>query len=466
MKSAVSSAPHLAEGGAEMFDLVERLYPICRSTTGDGVRETLSILSEQIPLEIHEVPTGTSVLDWEVPKEWTFRDAFVKDASGRKVIDARESNLHVVNYSTGVRSTMPWSTLREHLCSLPEFPDWIPYRTAYFDERWGFCLSHRQFLELEARGEQTYEVVIDASHGDGSLTYGEVLLPGSAEDEVLISTHICHPSLANDNLSGIAVATHLARCLSDVRRRYTYRFIFIPATIGAITWLSENADRVDRIRHGLVLSLLGDTGAFTYKKSREGNAEIDRVVPQVLRSRGADFAVRDYAPIGYDERQFCSPGFNLPVGCLMRTPNGEYPEYHTSADNLDLVQASSLAESLATCVAVTRVLEHNDTYVNQKPRGEPRLGPLGLYNAYGTAESKQLMQQAVLWTLNLSDGRYDLLSVAERSGLPFEAIHEAASALCGHDLLRQVTLGPRPVTGGSSVETEPPVLQPHLRRLG
>ncbi len=452
-----------ARVGDEMYGLVERLYPIFRSITGAGVRETLSVLSEYIPLDIHEVPTGTRVLDWDVPKEWIFRDAYVKDDRGRRVIDVATSNLHVVNYSTGVHETMVWSDLREHVYSLPEHAEWIPYRTTYFDETWGFCVSHRQFLELEALGERQYEVCIDASHRDGSLTYGECLIRGETDDEVLITAHVCHPSLANDNLSGIAVATYLARHIAGCAPRYSYRFVFAPATIGAITWLSMNEHRLDRVKHGLVLSLLGDAGSFTYKTSRRVDAEIDRAVSHVLGHSEPNYEIREFSPIGYDERQYCSPGFDLPVGCLMRTPNGEFPEYHTSADDLTLVTPLQLARAWDTCTRVMQVLDANQTFVNQKPRGEPRLGPLGLYARYGSPASQRRSQQAVLWTLNLSDGEHSLLDVAERSGLPFEVVRGAATLLYRHSLLE-----PTATTDDGKQDTQRDLAERRqsLRRLG
>lgn len=422
--------------GREMLELAAQLYPMHRCITGDGVRRSLQLLKALVPLEIHEVPTGTPVFDWQVPKEWNIRDAYVADESGKRVIDYQKSNLHVVNYSPPVDKILSWRDLRDHVHVLPEHPDWIPYRTAYFRDQWGFCTTQRQFDQLDRESERRYRVCIDARLEDGSLTYGELHVPGESDDEVLISCHICHPSLANDNLSGIAVETHLARhLLSQPRLRYSYRFIFVPATIGAITWLSVNQSRLDRIKHGLVLSLLGDAGQSTYKASRQGDAEIDRVVAKVLRDSGSDFAIRPFEPFGYDERQFCSPGINLPMGCLMRTPNAEYPEYHTSADDLDLLCPRSLSDSLTKCVAVVGALEANRRYVNLCPYGEPQLGRRGLYTAYGERSDQPQLQRAVLWVLNLSDGDHSLLDIAERSGVRFSLIAEAAEILLQNNLL-------------------------------
>lgn len=427
-----TTAPAGEGSGREMYGLITTLYPICRSITGDGFRETLRIIGRHIPLEIHEVPSGTEVFDWTVPKEWNIRDAYVKDARGERVIDFQASNLHVVSYSTPIYERMPLAELRAHLFTLPDHPTWVPYRTSYYKEDWGFCLSHERLLQLE---DGEYEVCIDSSLCDGSLTYGECYLPGESDDEVLISCHACHPSLCNDNLSGIALAVSLARALRP--RCYSYRIIFIPGTIGSITWLARNEERVHRIKHGLVVTGVGDPGHITYKRSRRGDAAIDRAVAYVLRNSGQPHEVIDFFPYGYDERQYCSPGFNLPVGCLMRTPHGRYPEYHTSADNLDLVRPESLAGSLATCLAALDVLEHDRTYLNTNPKCEPQLGKRGLYRAIGAHTDSRGAELALLWVLNLSDGAHSVLDIAERSGLAFDAVLMAVDALRAHGLLRE-----------------------------
>lgn len=417
-----------------LYRFAEELYPICRSITGEGLRHTLRQIQKRIPLAIQEVPSGTPVFDWTVPKEWNVRDAYVKDRTGKRVIDFQKSNLHVLNYSTPVQAVLPLHELKQHLFTLPEHPDWIPYRTSYYKEAWGFCLSHRQLLALP---EGDYEVCIDSTLKDGSLTYGEYYLPGRSPDEVLFSTHACHPSLANDNLSGITVATALAELLAGEKLEYSYRFLFIPGTIGAITWLARNRDQVHRIRHGLVLTGIGDRGGFHYKKSRRGNAEIDRVLTHVLQHSGEPFEVLDFSPYGYDERQYCSPGFNLPVGCLMRSVWGTFPEYHTSADNLDFIRPEKLAGSLRLCLTALDVLENNQAYKNLNPYCEPQLGKRGLYRSTG-GESIGAEINARLWVLNLSDAQHSLLDIAERSGLPFAAIHDAAEVLLEGGLLAAV----------------------------
>ena len=420
--------------GRELYDCVADLYPICRSITGDGVRETLRRLQRLVPVTLHEVPSGTEVFDWTVPREWNVRDAYVKNRRGERVIDFGRSNLHVVSYSVPVRARMSLEQLRAHLFTLPDRPEWIPYRTSYYSESWGFCLSQRQ---LEALDDGEYEVCIDSSLEPGSLTYGECYLAGDSPDEVLLSCHVCHPSLANDNLSGVAIAAYLGQFLGRLSLRYSYRLLFIPGTIGSITWLARNEPRVSRIQHGLVLACLGDAGRLTYKKSRRGDATIDRAATHVLRQLG-DHEVLEFAPYGYDERQFCSPGFNLPVGRLSRTPHGRFPEYHTSADDLHFVRPSHLAASFAACLAILDVLESDRTYASQNPKGEPQLGKRGLYHAIGGLAHSPASEMAMLWLLNLGDGEHSLLDVAERSGLPFDAVRRAAEVLEDHGLVKEI----------------------------
>ena len=421
--------------GQKMHALITRLYPICRSITGNGVRETLQIINQYIPLKIHEVPTGTTVFDWTVPKEWNVRDAYIKNGLGQKVIDFQESNLHLVSYSVPIKKRMPLTELKDHLYTLPDRPGWIPYRTSYYKEDWGFCLNHNQLLEFK---DEEYEVCIDTSLTAGSLTYGEYYLPGATEDEVLISCHICHPSLCNDNLSGISLATYLAKHLSSFSLRYSYRFLFIPGTIGAITWLSLNENRVSRIKHGLVVAGVGDSGRITYKKSRRGDAEIDRAVIQVLKESEEDYEIIDFFPYGYDERQYCSPGFNLPVGCLMRTPYSRYPEYHTSADNLDFVKPEFLEGSLSKYLEVLNIIENNKRYLNQYPKCEPQLGKRKLYEGMEGKKKQVVDPLAMLWVLNMSDADHSLLDIAVLGQLKFGEVQTAAQALLEKNLLKEV----------------------------
>jgi aminopeptidase-like protein len=422
-----------AEGQA-MYRLISELYPICRSITGEGLRQTLRHLQAQIPLDIREVPSGTPVFDWTVPKEWNIRDAYVKNSRGERVIDFQKSNLHIVNYSVPMNRRMPLAELKEHLFTLPAYADWIPYRTSYYKEGWGFCLSER---ERSALKDEEYEVFIDSSLENGHLSYGECFLPGEMRDEVLISTHACHPSLCNDNLSGIALAVALARSLASAPLRYSYRFLFIPGTIGAITWLARNEDKLSFIKHGLVLTGIGDAGNLYYKKSRRGTAEIDRTVAHVLQHSGKPHQVLEFSPYGYDERQYCSPGINLPVGRLSRTPHGTFPEYHTSADNLEFVHPEKLGDAFAACLEVFSILENNTVFVNLNPKCEPQLGKRGLYRMVGGPADSGIDEIAMLWVLNQSDGKNSLLDIAEHSGMPFGAIRKAAEALEQHQLLKK-----------------------------
>ena len=427
------------EIGDELYGFASKLYPICRSITGDGIRRTLGMIGEKIPLQISEVPSGTAVFDWTVPKEWNIRDGYIKDTAGRRVVDFQQNNLHVLNYSVPTHAKMPLSQLGEHLFTLPEHPDWIPYRTSYYKPEWGFCLAHKQMLALK---EGEYEVCIDTQLEDGYLTYGECVLPGRSSDEVLISVHACHPSLANDNLSGLTVATALAQMLVGRDLHYSYRFLFIPGTIGAITWLARNQEMAGKIQHGLVLTCVGDAAGFHYKKSRRGDAKIDRVVAHVLKHCGEFSEVLEFSPYGYDERQFCSPGFNLAVGCLMRSIWGTFPEYHSSADNLDFIQPQKLASSLRLCTAIFDVLENDKLYRNLNPYCEPQLGKRNLYRNTG-GESIGTEINARLWVLSFSDGEHSLLDIAERCGLPFAAIHDAADLLHEHGLLAETGVEPR-----------------------
>ena len=432
--SATQSTADRTGIGVELHRLIADLYPICRSITGQGLRETLRALESLVPLTLREVPTGTQVFDWTVPKEWNIRDAYVKNSRGERVIDFQSSNLHVVNYSVPVRQKMRLAELKTHLFTLPDRPDWIPYRTSYYKEDWGFCLSQRQ---LELLPDDEYEVVIDSTLQAGRLTYGECFLQGELPDEIIVSTHCCHPSMCNDNLSGIAVAAFLAKDLSLRPRRYSYRFLFIPGTIGAIAWLALNEEKISRIRHGLVLTGLGDNGKLHYKKSRRGDAEIDRAAAHVLHHASHDHQILDFSPYGYDERQFCSPGINLPVGRLSRTPHGTFPEYHTSADNLDFVHPEKLKESFDACLQILNLLERNGTFLNLNPKCEPQLGKRGLYAMVGGRADAGVREMAMLWVLNLSDGNHSLLDITERSRISFDSIYEAAEALQEKGLLRE-----------------------------
>ncbi|MCG6155280.1 DUF4910 domain-containing protein [Rubinisphaera margarita] len=412
---------------------MQRLFPICRAQTGHGVRESLRVIGEHIPLEMIEVPTGTEVFNWTVPQEWNIRDAYIADQTGRRLIDFRRSNLQVVLGSVPVRSVLHWNELEDHLHLDPAHPEAVPFRTCYGRDSWGFCVSQEQYDLLRNSDVQDFEVVIDSGYQDGSLTYGEFVVAGESDEECLFYTHICHPSLANDNLSGVAVLTQLAQALQSKQTRLTYRFVLAPATIGAITWLAQNKSRLGHIRQGLILGCLGDRGPLTYKRSRQTTSRIDQIAEYVLQMSSPAASLRSFEPFGYDERQFCSPGINLPIGRLTRSPNGEYPEYHTSLDNLDLIDPDSLVDSLNTCLKIVDVLEQDRCLLNRQPYCEPRLDRYDLYSSHGSREHNPALQHAVQWVLNYCDGENTLLDIAKRSGLPFAAVLDAAQRLeaCG-----------------------------------
>lgn len=425
----------LSDIGEQLYTFIKRMYPLCRSITGQGVRDTLEMVSEIIPLTVHQVPTGSQVFDWEVPREWNIKDAYIKNSNGEKVIDFKDNNLHIVSYSTPVNVTLTLGELKKHLHTIENQPDCIPYRTSYYSESWGFCLSYNQ---LKALPEDNYQVFIDSSLEDGVLNYGEYYIAGDSSEEILFYTHICHPSLCNDNLSGISTVTYLAKILSEQKLHNSYRFIFAPGTIGSITWLSLNEKILTSIKHGLVLALLGDSGQFNYKRNRNLSSEIDRVVGKALTDSNKEYEILEFSPYGYDERQFCSPGINLDVGRLTRTPNNCYAEYHTSADNLDFIKANKLAESLQIILQIVYILENNDTYINTSPKCEPQLGKRGLYDKTGGKKGVEQKAFAMLWILNQSDGTKSLLDIAIRSGISFEVICNASKDLVSCGLLNSV----------------------------
>lgn len=423
--------------GEELYGWARAWFGIPRSLTGDGIRAQLHAISEIAPLERHEVASGTPVFDWTVPQEWNARAAWIKTPDGRRIADFETNPLHLLGYSIPVNGTFSLRELREHCYSLPNQPDLVPYRTSYYQERWGFCLPHNV---LESLREGDYEVHIDTSLEPGYLSYGECVVRGASKDEVLISAHACHPGLANDNLSGLVIATWLARALAGVPLRHTYRFLFAPGTVGAITWLAHNEQRAHRIKHGLVLACLGDAGHTTYKLTRDGDAPIDRAVAHVLERSATPYEIQPFVPYGYDERQYNSPGFKLPVGCFMRTPPGAYPTYHTSGDNLAFISPEALADSLHKLLGILEVIEGDTACTNLAPKCEPQLGKRGLYGSLGGTSKDAEM--ALLWVLNFADGENTLLDIAERAELPFAAVREAADKLIAVDLLAEVDAVP------------------------
>jgi aminopeptidase-like protein len=416
----------------EIEDIFDRLWPIMRSLTGDGVRRTLDILSEIVPISRIEIPSGTQAFDWRVPQEWNFNEAYIIDPLGRRILDAAENTLHLVNYSIPFSGRMGLKELQNHLFSLPERPEAIPYVTSYYAPRWGFCLSQIMRDQL-TDGE--YAVVVDTTLKDGTLTLGEVILPGEEEREILFSSYVCHPSLANNELSGPIVAAYLCRALSKVQsRRLTYRFVFLVETIGAISYLARHGEHLQRNLHaGYVVTCTGTSAPYVYKRSRRGDTVADRAALYVLGQSAPDYhAAIDFDPAdGSDERQYCSPGFDLPVGSLMRTRYNTYPEYHTSNDNKSFVSFDAMRETIGVYCELCQTLEQNVIYENTIKFGEPQLGRRGLYGSLGGAFGPEASHAALLWLLNLADGTRDLLAIAERSKVDIKLLAEVSQRACG-----------------------------------
>jgi len=395
----------------------ERLWPICRSITGNGLRESFRILQEIVPFELTEVPTGTQVHDWEIPKEWNIQDAFILTPDGRKVADFKLNNLHVLNYSSPVDMEVTHEELSKHIFTLPEQPTAIPYVTSYYEEKWGFCLSHNELLSLPKDG--MYRVVIQSELKEGSLTYGEAILKGDSEKEILFYSYLCHPSMANNELSGPLVLAMLYEKLAALpQRKYTYRFVLAPETIGSIAYLSKNGSALkEKLEAGWVLTCCGDAGKIHYKNSRQGSALVDRISKHILKQLPLEWSDLEFSVGGSDERQFCSPGYNLPVGSFMRTPYQRYPQYHTSLDNRDFISLPAMEEGVEILFQMVLALEINETYEAVVQYGEPQLGKRGLYPSSNLPNTDQRqMVHNMMHLINWSDGEHDLLSIAEKKG--------------------------------------------------
>lgn len=400
--------------GEAMYGFATTLFPICRSLTGKGVRETLNLIQQELGPDLHlsiiEVPSGTRCFDWEVPKEWNINDAYIMDEDGNRIVDFRRNNLHVVSYSIPVDRTMSLKELEPHLFSLPEQPDAIPYVTSYYKEMWGFCLSHQQREKLT---DKRYRVKIDSRLEPGYLTIGELLLPGETEQEILLSTYICHPSMGNNETSGPVVTTYLAKWLASKRRYYSYRILFVPETIGSITYISQTLDLLKRrVIAGFQVTCVGDDRAYSFLPSRTGNTLADRVAEHVLSKRAPNFVRYTFLDRGSDERQYCSPGVELPVVSVMRTRYGSYPEYHTSLDDLSLISSTGLGGAWSILVSCLHLLENNKRYQCTYPC-EPQLGKRGLYPNLGTKHPQKLVRR-MMNLLAYCDGNHDLVQVADR----------------------------------------------------
>jgi aminopeptidase-like protein len=420
--------------GLEMWSLVEKLFPINRSITGNGVRQTLKILSEQIPLKIQEVPTGTKVFDWTIPQEWNLRDAYIIDPQGNKIADFKKCNLHVVGYSVPIDRTLTLDELQEHLYSLPDQPDAIPYITSYYKERWGFCIAHNERLKLK---EGKYHVFIDSELKDGYLTYGEFILPGEINKEVFLSTYVCHPSMANNELSGPVVAAFIGKWLASQPRRYTYRIIFIPETIGSITYLSRHLQELKQnMIVGFNISCVGDERAYSYVASRYENTFADKVASNVLSFKHPDFIKYSFLDRGSDERQYCSPGVDLPLVTLSRSKYGTYPEYHTSLDNLDFVTATGLRGGYELIKDCINIIENNRTY-RVICYGEPQLGRRGLYPNLSTKKSN-VSVKTMMDFIAYADGTNDMIDISNIIGKLVMEIVPIAERLLEAGLVEEI----------------------------
>lgn len=434
-----SIEPDVVAAGEEMHARARRLFPICRSITGQGVRDTLAILREELPnLRLHEVPSGTSALDWTVPPEWNIRSARLTGPDGETIVDFADNNLHVVGYSTPVDVDMDLDALQEHLHSLPDQPAAIPYVTSYYKERWGFCLAHEQRARLKPG---RYRARIDSDLARGSLTYGELILPGESEDEVFISTYVCHPSLANNELSGPVVATQLAKWVAGLPdRRYTYRFVFVPETIGSIVYISRNLDALKRnVIAGFNVTCIGDDRCYSFLPSRYGNTRSDQVARHVLGHWAGDYKSYSFLQRGSDERQYCAPGVDLPIATIMRSKYGEYPEYHTSLDDLTLVTPTGLAGGFEALRRSLQAIEGDRVYLT-RVLGEPQMGPRGLYNSLG-GKSADVVARTRIDILAYCDGSNGMIDIADILGQPFWELKPLFDDLIEHGLIDEVAGG-------------------------
>ena len=422
-----------------MYELIARLFSICRSITGDGVRQTHEILREYLPkLETHEVPSGTQCFDWVVPDEWNIRDAYIADQQGDKIVDFKDHNLHVVGYSSPVDREVSLEELQEHLFSLPEQPDLIPYVTSYYRPFWGFCLPDKQRKKLV---NAPYHVFINSELAPGSLTYSDLYLPGQSKEEIFVSTYTCHPSMANNELSGPAVATFLAQWLSTRSNYYSYRFVFAPETIGPLVYLKEHLEYLrTHVIAAFNLTCVGDDRAVSFLPSRAGDTLADQVARHVLKYQATEYQEYDFfQDRGSDERQYCSPGVDLPMVSIMRSKYGTYPEYHTSADDLTVVSPEGLEKALELHKSCIRLIESNRTYQTQII-GEPQLSRRGIVVQFGGGNDPRahIKRKQLQNFLTCCDGEHDLLNIAETIGAYGEDLVEIAQILTQHDIIKEI----------------------------
>ena len=466
LKEDINFDYNIHDIGEDMMKLMHELFPICRSITGNGVRETLDIINEHISLKKVEIPSGKEVFDWTIPDEWNINDGYIIGPNGEKIIDFKKLNLHILNYSTPIEKIIELDDLKKHIFSDPNLPEVVPYVTSYYKKNWGFCMSQNQ---LDGLKEGKYKIKIDSILEPGNLTFGEFYIKGKNEEEIIISTYICHPSMCNDNLSGIVLCTLLAKFFKNISLNYSIRFLFIPETIGAIAWLSLNERNLSKIKHALNISDIGNKGKIIYKKSRRGNAQVDKIVRNILDDNHVSSKTIEFFPYGSDERQFCSPGINLPMGHLMRefydiTNDGiQKSGYHTSGDNFSIISQESLEEAYKICIQIIFELNKIDVikkekeddrninfpneeyYYNLKPKCEPQLGKYNIYEEIGEQEiggrydiNKKEMRYAIFWVLNYSDGNYSLKEISQKSEIEMEIIKKVADILEQKKLIKKI----------------------------
>lgn len=422
-----------------MYNLLKELFPINRSITGDGVRKSLKIIKKIIDLNFVEIKSGTKCYDWEVPLEWNINDAYILDPKGKKIIDFKKNNLHVVSYSEPINRLISLKELKKNLHTLPKIPTAIPYLTSYYHKNWGFCISYNQFKKLR---EGKYKVVIKSNFKKGSLTLADSVLKGKVKKEIIISSYICHPSMANDSLSGVVVAVYLYKYLKSLKSRYyTYRFIFAPETIGVISYLKKNEKKIKQnVLCGFVLTCLGDKAAFNYKKTKQNNHEIDKIVKYTFDRNNKKITYHDFWPSGSDERQYSSPSFNIPVGSLIRSVYGKFSQYHTSKDNLSFINKKKLEESLDIYKNIFNIIDSNHTYVRTNGHCEPMLSKYNLYDTIGGNKIQNKDTMLYLWILNLSDGNHTLLDIANKSNYTYNKILQCTKILINKNLITRAKL--------------------------